>query len=60
MVRSAGGKRVTGRDTTKSVVKSHIEGQTGRHTTPLKVARAPKVGETPRRVRKLAKALPKL
>ncbi|HUL63523.1 MAG TPA: hypothetical protein VLW55_02800 [Burkholderiaceae bacterium] len=61
MVRSAGGKRVTGRDMTKSLVKSHVDAQTGRHATPLQVANAPKVAQArPRRVRKAAKVLPKL
>lgn len=35
MVRSAGGKRVTGRDMTKSLVKAHVAGQTARHGSPL-------------------------
>jgi len=61
MVRSAGGKRVTGRDMTKSLVKSHVDAQTGRHATPLQVATAPKVAQArPRRARKAAKVQPKL
>jgi hypothetical protein len=61
MVRSAGGKRVTGRDMTKSFVKSHVDAQTGRHATPLEVANSPKVAQArPRRPRKAAKVLPKL
>jgi hypothetical protein len=61
MVRSAGGKRVTGRDMTKSLVRSHVEAQTGRHATPLQVANPPKVAQAKQRgARKAAKVLPKL
>jgi hypothetical protein len=49
MVRSAGGKRVTGRDMTKSLVRSHVEAQTGRHATPLQVANPPKVAQAKQR-----------
>lgn len=44
MVRSAGGKRSTGRDMTKSLVKSHVTGQTARHGSP--VSTAAKTGAT--------------
>ena len=59
MVRSAGGKRITGHDMTKAQVRSHVETQSGRHATPLKVQRAPKLTQVPRRGRKVAKAVPK-
>ncbi len=45
MVRSAGGKRATGRDMTKSLVKSHVEGHTARHATPVVAPRVPKAAK---------------
>jgi len=57
MVRSAGGKRITGHDMTKSQVRSHVETPSGRHATPLRVERAPKLTQAPRRLRKAAKGV---
>lgn len=54
MVRSAGGKRTTGRDMTKTLVKSHVATQPARHAKPMPAPQPPQPGgaKRPRRARK--------
>jgi hypothetical protein len=60
MVRNVG-KRSTGRDMTKALVKSHVATEPGRHSSPETVPAGPKVGQgAAHRARKARKVTAKM